>query len=133
MSMLLPVRKAGCQRPFSFAASQQKPGRGLLQCLLPSCYAPYSQSVLYMLCVFVFLLAQHLYSFLLILCRGIMIGPPFRAWAFWKSSVIIGELSVRIVVPMDMKKLCGVSVDGHMQSRDSYQAYPNVAADPSMY
>lgn len=37
--------------------------------------------------------------------NGIIIGRPLRAWARRNASVTIGELSVRIVVPMDMKKL----------------------------
>jgi len=46
-----------------------------------------------------------------------------------KASVTTGELSVRIVVPMAMKKLCtlsGARVSG-------WYAYPKVAADPIMY
>ena len=42
---------------------------------------------------------------LFILSIGMMIGRPCRACAFRKASVRIGELSVRIVVPMDMKNL----------------------------
>lgn len=43
-----------------------------------------------------------------------------------------GELSVRIVVPMDMKKLSVVSTVCRSSSY-SNQKYPKVAADPSMY
>ena len=38
-------------------------------------------------------------------CIGVMMGLPCRACAFRKASVRIGELSVRIVMPMDMKNL----------------------------
>jgi len=34
-----------------------------------------------------------------------IIGLPFRACARLKASVMMGELSVRMVVPMDMKNL----------------------------
>ena len=40
---------------------------------------------------------------------GMIIGLPFRACDFLKASVTIGELSVRMVVPIDMKKLRTVS------------------------
>lgn len=43
----------------------------------------------------------------------------------------IGELSVRIVVPMPMKNL-ELSVSSRSSWRD-HKAYPNVAAEPSMY
>ena len=42
---------------------------------------------------------------LLILWAGVTIGLPSRACAALNASVRIGELSVRIVMPMDMKKL----------------------------
>ena len=38
-----------------------------------------------------------------------IIGLPFRACTFLNASVMIGELSVRMVVPIDMKKLENVS------------------------
>ena len=47
--------------------------------------------------------------FLLILSIGMIIGLPFRACAFLNASVMMGELSVRMVVPIDMKKLGTVS------------------------
>jgi hypothetical protein len=34
-----------------------------------------------------------------------IIGGPWLAWARAKAAVMMGELSVRIVVPMDMKNL----------------------------
>jgi len=34
-----------------------------------------------------------------------IMGLPFRACAFLNNSVIMGELSVRIVEPIDMKNL----------------------------
>ena len=43
----------------------------------------------------------------LILSIGSTIGLPCRACAVLNASVRIGELSVRIVMPMDMKKLHG--------------------------
>ena len=42
---------------------------------------------------------------LLILSTGRTSGLPCRACAFRKASVIMGELSVRIIVPMDIKHL----------------------------
>ena len=42
---------------------------------------------------------------------GMIIGLPFRACDFLKASVTIGELSVRMVVPIDMKKLRTISTD----------------------
>ena len=42
---------------------------------------------------------------LLILSIGMINGLPFRACALLNASVMIGELSVRIVVPIDMKNL----------------------------
>ena len=52
-----------------------------------------------------------------------------------KASVIMGELSVRIVVPMDMKKLRQSVIVSELDGgRRLYgPAYPNVAADPSIY
>ncbi|EMC98535.1 hypothetical protein BAUCODRAFT_58824, partial [Baudoinia panamericana UAMH 10762] len=47
------------------------------------------------------------------------------------ASVTIGELSVRIVVPIDIKKLIVVSTFLR-RGRDDL-AHPNVAAEPSMY
>jgi hypothetical protein len=44
-----------------------------------------------------FLLCSH--------CFLVMIGGPWLACAFAKAAVMMGELSVRIVVPMDMKNL----------------------------
>lgn len=38
-------------------------------------------------------------------CFFMIAGEPWLAWAWAKAAVIMGELSVRIVVPMDMKKL----------------------------
>lgn len=57
-------------------------------------------------------------------------GLPLFACAFRNASVRIGELSVRIVVPMPMKKLPSVSI--HLKC-SIFPAYPNVAAEPSMY
>ena len=48
-----------------------------------------------------------------------------------KAWVTMGELSVRMVVPMAMKKLWSLVSMG-MRIRRIY-AYPNVAADPAMY
>ena len=46
----------------------------------------------------------------------------------------MGELSVRIVVPMDMKKLQESAVSIHCSFViGGAKAYPNVAAEPSMY
>lgn len=42
---------------------------------------------------------------------GMIIGLPNRACDFLKASVTIGELSVRMVVPIDMKKLRTISTD----------------------
>jgi len=38
-------------------------------------------------------------------CFFMTTGGPWLAWALAKAAVMIGELSVRIVVPMDMKNL----------------------------
>lgn len=62
-----------------------------------------------------------------------IIGRPFRACALLNASVIIGELSVRIVVPMDMKKLVTLSHRAHTCWEAQRYTHPNVAADPSMY
>ena len=45
---------------------------------------------------------------------GMIIGLPYRACDFLKASVTIGELSVRMVVPIDMKKLRTVSTDAEV-------------------
>jgi len=52
-----------------------------------------------------------------------------------KASVIMGELSVRIVVPMDMKKLRQSVIVSELDGGGRFYgpAYPNVAADPSIY
>lgn len=47
------------------------------------------------------------FAFLLSHCRGMMIGRLVLDCACWKASVRIGELSVRMVVPMPIKKLGG--------------------------
>ena len=65
-------------------------------------------------------------------CFFMMTGGPWLAWAWAKAAVMIGELSVRIVVPMDMKKLSNVSMVAQ-GSIGFPRAYPKVAAEPSMY
>ena len=65
-------------------------------------------------------------------CFLTMSGAPWFACALAKAAVRIGELSVRMVVPMDMKKL------RHGQQRrqncpSHMQTYPKVAAEPTMY
>jgi hypothetical protein len=47
------------------------------------------------------------------------------------ASVAMGEDSVRMVVPMAMKKLA-TPVSAHLEGSDS-GIYPKVAADPIMY
>lgn len=66
--------------------------------------------------------------------NGMIIGLPFRACDFLKASVTIGELSVRMVVPIDMKKLHAISKSTDVSQRYlRTAAYPNVAADPAIY
>lgn len=60
-------------------------------------------------------------------------GRPCRAWAFWKASVRIGELSVRMVVPMPMKNLFNISPNIRLSQVHRGQSYPNVKEDPIMY
>ena len=61
-------------------------------------------------------------------CLDRMVG---RLLMLPKACVTMGELSVRIVVPMAMKKL-HPSVSRCLLDSTGY-AYPNVAADPIMY
>lgn len=49
--------------------------------------------------------------------NGMIIGLPFRACDFLKASVTIGELSVRMVVPIDMKKLHAISKGADVSRR----------------
>ena len=62
----------------------------LLYSVLPSELFFYSSRLSFILCAHCFL---------------VMTGGPWLAWAWAKAAVIMGELSVRIVVPMDMKNL----------------------------
>lgn len=62
---------------------------------------------------------------------GMIMGRPLRICAALKASVRIGELSVRIVVPIPMKKLFRCQQMSRAHSRP--HTHPKVADDPSMY
>ena len=61
-------------------------------------------------------------------CLDRMVG---RLLTLPKACVTMGELSVRMVVPMAMKKLRS-TISKCLPDNKGY-AYPNVAADPIMY
>jgi hypothetical protein len=66
--------------------------------------------LLYNIAFFSFLPEATIYSSLIccLLCSHcflVMIGGPWLACALAKAAVMMGELSVRIVVPIDMKNL----------------------------
>ena len=67
--------------------------------------------------------------------RRLLISPlaisRCRRCVLAKYSIAAGELSVRMTVPMDMKKLQGGSA--HSCIEKGRRTYPNVAAEPAMY